>query len=374
MRYNFFNTRNSLLILVLLWLFIQVGVYYHYGVQSSIDTQQYLADAQQLQAGTLPTGRSVWYLSYSTFLALVFSMGGSLPTVVLLQMLLSGVAAICLYKLTQEIYQRNFTAWLAVLLYLLWIKIHEWDTFVYTESFFTSMSIISFAMLVKSKNVWQYVIAGSLITIMFFIRPTGLPFLFAMVWYLLKRYPTPSRTVMIPVAVILLAGGLFLLNAMMHSYPVIESYVQSEIIYPKISLGLEPTQGLTIPAEDYPPLIRLALFILFNPVHFAKLFAIKFLLFVGNVKPYFSPWHNAIIVLVLYPLYALAVKGYLAFPRERKEKYFIVAFFLMQACIVAVTSENWDGRFLIPLLPFVFVLSAGGIDAVLVTVKSHLRK
>lgn len=88
----------------------------------------------------------------------------------------------------------------------------------------------------------------------------------------------------------------------------------------------------------------------------------------GNVKPYFSILHNTLIVLVLYPLYYFAVKGFLQFPVDRKEHIFISTYFIAQALTVALSSENWDGRFLIPVLPFVFMLSAIGLTPL---IKKH---
>ena len=62
-------------------------------------------------------------------------------------------------------------------------------------------------------------------------------------------------------------------------------------------------------------------------------------------------------MLLLWPLYYLAVRG------ARRAVWlparaFLVAVPLLQAAIVMLTVDDYDVRFLAPVLPFVFVLAA----------------
>lgn len=346
---------------LLLWLLIQAVLFLKFGARTSVDSELYLADAMNLLNGQLPEGRSIWYVSYSTFLAFTFFCGGDNMVVVLVQIALSGVAAYCLYQLAIEIFNKREVAILTVLFYLLWIKIHEWNTFLYTESLFTSCSIISFAVLMKSKNAWHYLLAALLILFTFFIRPTGFALVIGLLCYGLFSLRKEYLKRVIPLGFIGAIGVLVLLVGMLESFTLIESYAKAEIIYPNITLGMEAPSDLYIPGADHSTLVRLFLFAVYNPIYFLKLFSLKLFLFLGNVKPYFSVLHNTVIVLILYPLYFLAIKGFLKFPAHRKEKYFVIGFVIAQALTVSLTSENWDGRFLVPLLPFVFLLAASGV-------------
>jgi hypothetical protein len=163
----------------------------------------------------------------------------------------------------------------------------------------------------------------------------------------------------------LMVGLFLLLNAMLKDSMLVESYASGEVIYPSISLGIKPPVDLIIPITDHYPLTRVVLFIAGNPIYFLKLYFVKLFLFLGNMKPYYSPIHNVMIALVLYPLYGMAIRGYKIMDRHQG-KYFIAAYVVTQSFSVAMTSENWDGRFLIPLLPFIFILSAIGIGKMLV--------
>jgi hypothetical protein len=206
----------------------------------------------------------------------------------------------------------------------------------------------------------------AVIVFTFFIRPSGFAFLIGVAVYLIQSLPDNIfKKTFIPLSIMLVIICLFLLNKMMVTFPLLDSYVKGEIIYPDINFGINVPQRLFIPSEDHSPLIRLILFLLGNPLYCLKLFVIKLLFFFGNVKPYFSWFHNILIVATLYPLYFFSIKGFRKLPTANKEKYFILTYVVVQGITVALTSENWDGRFLIPILPFIFILSAGGIIAVI---------
>jgi hypothetical protein len=140
----------------------------------------------------------------------------------------------------------------------------------------------------------------------------------------------------------------------------IDSYSKAELIYPNIDLGLRAPKQLHIPSPAHAPLVQLSEFILYNPLYFLKLCSIKCFLFLGNVKPYFSWMHNVAIVSVLFPIYAFAVYGFKKMDWN-KENVGMACFILMQTLTITFTSENWDGRFLIVILPFVFIYSAHGM-------------
>ncbi|MDF2456917.1 MAG: hypothetical protein K0R51_2910 [Cytophagaceae bacterium] len=353
------------LLLVVLWLLVQVGVWLHYGVVEAIDSEFYTDNAKALLEGRFPTDRGLWYISYSAFLAFVFWLGGNVSTVVLLQFLFSGMAAIALYKVVLHLFQDRWTAFFTVLFYVLWIKIHQWNCYLYTESLFISFSLLSFALLSLSKRDTHYALTALVIAFTLFLRPTGICFFLALCVFLFYKGIQKklfSKNMLLFVLPVMLFVMLILLNKMLDEYVYyfIGSYSKAELIYPNISLGLRASEHLDIPSVAHEPLIQLVEFILYNPVYFTKISLIKLLLFVGNVKPYFSWMHNTVIVIILYPLYALAFYGYQKMENSA-EKFFIVSFILMQTFTVSMTSENWDGRFLLVILPFVFILSAAGM-------------
>ncbi|WP_125185321.1 hypothetical protein [Botryobacter ruber] len=360
-----FNSISILIFLFILWAAVQLGMYLAFGVRTPVDTDVYVADAKGLLSGSLPGERTIWYLGYTSFLASVFFFKGGLSAVVALQVLLSGIAGFCLYAAVKQISGQKFIALLALFLYVAWVKIHQWNFYIYTESVFTSMCIISFFLLLKCEKRWHYVLLAVPLLFTFLVRPTGFGFFVGLACYFLGSLNKIriSKGTLITVGILVVAFGAVLLNKMLGTHILIESYLKAEIIYPNISLGVQAPADLTVPPTHYPPLVRMVLFVVQNPLYFAKISSIKFFLFVSNVKPYFSWLHNLLIVTVLWPLYYFAYQGFRVFPPNRKEHYFIIGYILTQVLTVTLTTENWDGRFLVPVLPFVFILSAIGITS-----------
>lgn len=344
-------------------MLVQFFLFLHYGIKVSVDTAMYIDDAGTLLTGHLPDGRNIWYLGYSFFLSVLFFFGGDEKMVVFFQCVFSGLAAFALYSLVNQMSSNKVIAIISVSLYLAWIKIHQWNMFIYTDSLFASFSIISLALLSGSKKEWQFLGALLVIAFTFFLRPTGICLVTAVVGYFLYRaYAKMSKVGFVVTLIGLCVLSVLLLNFVLKEFvqSIVESYAKAEIIYPNINLGIQKHNDLTIPSTDHAPIIRILLFGFYNPIYFLKITGFKALLFLANVKPYFSLLHNLAIVSVLYPIYAFAFYG-IKILSWSGEKIFILCFIVTQTIMVGLTSENWDGRFLVPVLPFVFILASFGI-------------
>jgi hypothetical protein len=350
----------GIILLFLFWLSVQISIYAYLGIRRGSDTTVYAEAAAQLLSGQWPEGRLVWYSTYIAFLAMIFAVGGGFQLVAILQILLSGVAAMALGLSVKKMTSSFWTSCWAVLLYLFWFKIHQWNIFIYTESLFTSLALISFAVLLRIKTPFHYLCFFILFVLTFFVRPTGFCLLIGLVWYTFRKSALPGKK-KLALGIIIFIVSMILLNGMLYQFELMTSYAQGEIIYPGVSLGFQVPADLIVPDSSHAPLLRLGLFIFYNPLYFAKITLAKMFLFLANIKPYFSILHNTLIVLVLYPLYGFAFLGFRQFPIRSGGQNFIIGFVLAQIFTVMLTTENWDGRFLIPILPFVFVLSVIGI-------------
>lgn len=348
------------ILVLFLWLIIQLTIFHYLGIRTGSDTQLYVDAAHNLLDGEWPQGRMIWYTTYIAFLALVFALNGSFPLIVFLQVLLSGVAAVGLWFSVKRITESFWTSFVAVSLYLCWFKIHQWNTFIYTESLFTSLAIITFAVLLSLKRPYHYILFAILFLLTFFVRPTGFCLMIGLILYVMQKVRWNYR-MKFAIGMIFLLTCLLLLNNMLTQFTLVESYAKGEIIYPNIRLDVEIPNDLMIPNPSLSPLTRLGMFGFYNPFFFIKITLLKLFLFLANVKPYFSLLHNLLIALILYPLYIFAFLGFRHFPGKSYGNYVILGFILAQSLTVMLTTENWDGRFLIPILPFVFILSAIGI-------------
>ena len=84
----------------------------------------------------------------------------------------------------------------------------------------------------------------------------------------------------------------------------------------------------------------------------------KLFVFVSYLKPHYSLAHRAMGVLVLWPAYWLAARATQQQSIWRPARVFLASIFLLQTAIIMLTVDDWDVRFLAPVLLPVFALAA----------------
>jgi hypothetical protein len=346
------KTERHLTLLSLLWLTMQILVYVQFGIKSSWDSTYYIEIATKLEHGMFPSGRELYYASYALVLASLHAFSLPYETAIIVQLMASFACLVCVYRLGSHLWSEN-AGLLAGILYVVWFKIHQWNFFLYTESLYTSFSVILFWWLFcKTENKKYWPAFAALLAFTFFLRPNSVCLLGGLVvyyWPQIKQYKWIVATLLL----ISIAG----LNYMIKSYDLMGSYQKTEIIYPSISLGMALPNQLQVPNTRL-PLLDLLLFAFYQPVYFLKLFGIKIFLFYSNAKPYFSHFHNTLIICYLTPLYAAFLVSLTRFTQKRELRA-LASMVFFQGIVVGLTSENWDGRFLIPVLPFVFLVAVG---------------
>ena len=359
------NEKTGILVLFLVWLFSQVIAYFHFGVMKSVDSQYYINTAASIALGEFPQNREIFYLTYSSLIALLSLIGLEATWVVIPQVAISGMALYSIYRITQIISKNTLTPFVASLLYILWFKFQQWNLIVYTDTLFTNSAVISVYFLMIAKNKRNYLTAMVIIVFTIFIRPTGLGFFFAILSYLLYDKLLVNNKLVFKVLGLTLLLGFFLvvINEVLRDFVAsfLQSYSVAEIIYPKIPLEIDKPDSLNIPNSQHQPLVQLLLFMVKNPYYMIKISLLKVILLLGHIKPYYSLIHNIMIGCFLYPVYFFAIKGVSSVSKS-KLSVFILVFLGFQIITVSITSENWDGRFLFPLLPWIFILSSFGIS------------
>lgn len=354
------SSRYQLFVLLFLWLSVQVYAYLHFGIGKGCDTDFYISIGEGLSKGMWPQGRAVYYASYGLVFALFYSWKISFEHIVWLQLLCAGLSLYCLYRLAQHICKSLSAAFVTCVLYIVWIKIHQWNFFLYTESLYTSFSIILiWLLLVKLSSPWSVLGFFLCMTWTCMLRPTSVCVVGGIAVYGLYRLHSIKPHLFLFGVLLVALVSLLGLNKMLQDYELIESYQKAEIIYPNIKLWVEVPHELVALKTSY-PIWDLVAFIIYNPIYFTKLFIVKLALFYANIKPYFSWMHNVAIVLFLWPLYLLMGKMLYDFWGKR-EVMVLATIVVFQGLIVGLTTENWDGRFLVPVLPFVFVLAGGAL-------------
>jgi hypothetical protein len=360
------SERHGLLVIFFAWMVIQAFAFFKFGISTPIDTGLYLENANGILTGDWPSGREFFYTSYSSLLAVLLLFNVKIEAIIIFQIVIGAMAVFAVYKITQIITHGNFIAFLAAILYAGWFEFQEWNLIVYTDALFANGVVIALYLFMIARNPWHQVLVFLLIIFVALLRPPGVGFVVALGCSLIfgSRIFTRGSHLLkaVFITAVLLVGSI-VVNVVLAEFvdSFIDSYSKAEIIYPDISLGMAPPDRLVIPDEKQMPIVRLTLFAVSNPVYFLKISALKAALFLGHTKPYYSLLHNLYIGLYLGVAYFFAVWGMRQFP-DRRLGIFMLLFTGFQVATVALTSENWDGRFLLPVLPWVFIVAAVGVS------------
>ena len=113
--------------------------------------------------------------------------------------------------------------------------------------------------------------------------------------------------------------------------------------------------------------------ILKYPLFFLKIFITKLLFFLFRLKPYYSDLHNLYLLLSTGFLYVLSSIS-LFYLKINKKFYQFFYFLLIGTSIsVIITSLDWSGRFYLPLLPFLYMLTGMSLSYFNIFIKNKYK-
>ncbi|QNF32009.1 hypothetical protein HUW51_04435 [Adhaeribacter swui] len=359
---------GSKVLLVIFFLLSQLFLFFKYqGVAFSGDSYGYLTYAKAITTGQFPDNHYSRYMGYSLFLAVFLGLNISLKGVVLVQVLLSGLAAGALYKTIRVLAPARFyAAFLGTALFILWPGLLTWNFFILTDSLFTSFVIFSLYCVVHLRNGKGHWQAIFVIIFTCIIRPNGFIVLTGYLCYLFSYFFLLQNSAQQRLLYFLMGLGMVFLGVvvinqfLLTHFDFIKTYQDGQVIFNSHYYQFKKTE-LNLPVAQLSPLHRVLVFVRDNPVYFLKMSVTRCLLFFLHIKPYYSFWHNGLIILVLYPMYFFWVVALKVGQIKRPVKLFVCTVFLQQAFIVTVTSEDWDARFLMSVISYVFVFGAIGL-------------
>ncbi|WP_223651977.1 hypothetical protein [Hymenobacter psoromatis] len=284
--------------------------------------------------------------------------------IVLGQIAVSGLAAAALYAAVRRLAGgRRGAAALATGLFVLWPDVQQFNCYLLTESLFISLSVFSFWALVRVRGgggrAWVVLIGCLLLTAL--VRPNGFVVAAAAgLAGLAALYTTRRRLFwgLIGAGVLAAPLAVWWLNYQLVSFFIVETYMRGELMFATPVWAIHPSAPLVLPPAGIGQMSRVLYFAAHNPGFLAQLMLGKFLVFFSSIKPYYSLIHRLVSVFMLWPLYYLAVRGTRRAAAWQPARAFLAAVPLLQAAIVMLTVDDYDVRFLAPVLPFVFVLAA----------------
>lgn len=349
------------------------------GIQVVADSGRYLEYATGLQSGFYVDPFNIWYIGYSIFILIIHAFGGDLPVIVSVQVIFSCLATVALYFAAEILYGKRASAFIAASLMVLFVDIPQWNTYIHTESIFisfTCFSILVVALLLKKPSGWLTIIAITTIAFTAFIRPTGIALVGAFVavlcWNLIRHVKSPmKRRATVAGAAILV---ILFANRMLEGYLVVDNYKLGEVVYGAAivdtghysvdGLIVSPPDHLYVPSESTPPVLKIVTFAFHHPVYWTRLFLTKAFYFFVHVRPFWSTTHNLFSIIFLLPSYFLCFFALYKMQLTPVIRVFVVTFLSVNTFAVCLTTVDWDGRFLAPLLPIIFIFTGRGAEMV----------
>ncbi|MDO7851002.1 hypothetical protein [Hymenobacter convexus] len=355
-------------LLAALWVLVQL-VYLRkfHGPHFANDSGRYLAYATGIaERFYFEPGHNLRYVLYPLFQSLWLRLGLGWWGIVAGQMAVSALATRAVYQGTRRLAAgKRGAAALATFLFIAWPDIQPFNVFLLTESLFISLVALSFGAFTRLRagGPRRWLVFFMLLLLTALARPNG--FLVALAAALagldaLRRAPDrrPWRAALL--GLVLLAPLLWAaLNHQLATYYLMDTYQRGELIFRSQLWAVHQAAPLIMPPPGTGPAMRVLYFAVHNPLYLSRLMLGKLFVFVSYLKPHYSLAHRVLGVLVLWPAYWLAARAARRRgPVWRPARVFLAAIFLLQTAIIMLTVDDWDVRFLAPVLPVAFVLAA----------------
>lgn len=354
-----------------LWVLVQAAFWLRYGgPRFAHDSARYLAYAQNIaQAGYFEPGHNRRYLLYPLFQSAFLRLGWGRVGIVAGQLVVAALAALGLYDATRRLGRGGGpkAAALATALFVLWPETQQFNLYLLTESLFLNLSVLALWAFVRARGggPGRYLLLAGLLALCALARPNG--FVVALAAGLaglvtLARQPN-RRSLWLVLGGLALLAPLWwrLLNYQLATYTLIETYQRGDLMFLVKEWAVHPARPLALPPSGYSPVGRLAYFYWHNSWVGLQLVLGKLFVFASGLKPHYSWLHRLAAVALLWPAYVLAGRGATRRAVWLPGRVFLAAVPLLQAAVVMLTVDDYDVRFLAPVLPFVFVLAALGV-------------
>lgn len=362
---SFIEQHNRVLLygIAVLWAFMQAFFLWNQGIVISGEAEKYIYQAGQLlEYGRYSSSNYLFYSTLILFIAFCLKMQAGFGLIVFLQILLNGISIICFYRTIRHLSVQKWLPTVATLYFLILYYFHVYNTFIYTESLFFSLSIIYTWLLLTTNRLTlsRILLLFLLLTLCYFTRPTGIYFLPAtFLFVVLKFYPQQSRIILWtagPVAAVILfilfnqtlgsGGGLDFMVPYIHEQVICGVSTISKPHQFDIAVNPNSVQGL-------------AYFVIHHTDLFSKLALKRLSAFFGASRTFYSLGHNIFVSVYFYSLYAIILMHLRSLSRHlRAEKWFFLTNIILMTVTVMLSCDEWSNRFLFSVTPSLLMLAA----------------
>lgn len=355
------QNKIQIILLLFLWAVVQSFLFFQNGIVSNLEATKYINEANYfLQYGKFSTGNFYLYSTEIFLISIAIKLKTGYLMVVAIHWIINLYATYTFYKLAYQFLKSKKLAFIATFIFIINIPYQLYNSFLFTESIFYSLTIIFTGYLLNLK----YLNKKNIIAILLFLvllsitRPTGILFFGATAIYIffrfLNHWTFAQKSLLISASSILF---VLIINSMMQSggeLNLMLPFVKENIICGVDTINHADIIGL----QNDTSLYGLFFYIFHNAGHFFELAWLKTVSFFSIVRSYYSLPHNLLLILFYYPFYGMAILGIRKVFRQKKYLFFISIIFLYWFTTV-LTCDDWHGRFFLTISPFLFLLGLG---------------
>jgi hypothetical protein len=349
--------------LVGVWCILQFILLWHFGIVTKGESVKYIEEARFVDGhGYFSEPKYLFYSGYIALHWIFFKTGAGIIGVYIFQLFWNGLSMICFYQLSRHLSGHKGIAGTSTVLLLLFWPYQSWTTHLYTESFFTSTIIIALHhwFYVKKSRTSTWTSIG-LMALLILSRPTGMLFIPVWVLILSRRMLLKQQWVKLGIAIVVSSAFFICIaNTAMQGkgeFDFMKPFVEEHII---CGVPTQRNMQIILP-ENGNSLGGLSYYITHNMATFLTLCGRKFYAFWSMTRDHYSFSHNVFLIFFLYPVYLFLILSTGFWLQTQKEFYFfsllLVSTFL---CSVLLTCDDWLNRFIMPLIPVLFLLGAPG--------------
>jgi len=367
---------NHIAILTILWTGVHTLLLEHYGIRNFEDSIIYLQAAEFLAShGYLADPDQIFYSIPIACIA-VFRLLTEDPSVffIAFQCVISVLATLALYRTATTLYANSLAGFITACLYLTWWDTIHWNTTVMTESLAGSMICFLMYSLVHFQGSRRDHVSVALWTLCSLLtRPTGVVIVLSVLFFFIVRSEKRAASIDLWFVVsgialisVLLLGAQYLFTR----WDFTDQYRRGNIItYADVVKGsslhyplMQLDDPVRMPDTDQPGLLRMALFVLYNPWYFFKAMVLKIVFLLSGIRPYYTILHNVYSLSWNIMIYIFFIMGCRAATR-RDIVTVVVGAMVLNCLLVGISSVDWDNRFLAPMVPGLVLIAGGGMVA-----------
>ncbi len=324
-----------------------IGQAYHLSLEHRLDDHKYIF--YFLPILTIYTGLALK-------LGFLFTVG--------VQLLVNSLATVAFYGIAKHMYASASKSTVATLLFITFIPLQAWNSYLYTESLFYSFCVFFMyvCMVLHDDRTSSHVLRILVLLLLVFTRPLGLLFIPVLCIFYLAKSGMPK---IIKWGTLLTVGAaLYLLINFLYT-----SNADMDILMPQ-KQGMVICFGGQVLASDNlvmqtsnEPLNDLAFFIWHNLAYFSKLAGARLVSFFNLYRKDYSMLHNVYLIVSMVALYGFGIVPLIKAMVARRPAiaYLFFPLLVILCAGVMLQCDDFNSRFSMPLFPWIILLATDGM-------------